>query len=347
MKLHEALNIDLNAVNRALRSVIESDPDLPSESVVREQALRLISAGGKRLRPMMVITGSRFGDAKKAEEVLQTAVLLEYLHTASLIHDDIIDQSELRRGEATLHTITDIPTAIHTANYMIARALEWAAEADNAADDQQDAARDHTSGTSPETRTSRGSGAEHYAELAAITTELCLGEYEQLDHRFNYDLTLEQYLTKTKRKTALLMALCLQAGGKASRADETVCQLLYEFGESLGIAFQIADDVLDFTKPSDILGKPAGADLRNGNLTLPILYALENPLLAPRIRSIHAESSDDELAAVIQCVNESGATERSLQFAREYAARSSNIIDRLSAFPASRDLQVLFDYFTL
>lgn len=328
MKLDEALGIDLTDIDRTLRHVIESDPDLLSTSITYEQVMRLIGAGGKRLRPIMAIVGSRFGETGMSDTVLRTAAMLEYMHTASLIHDDIIDGSSMRRGVPTLHMVTDVPTAVHIANYMMARALEWASGAawDAAAAAEED-------------------NAYHYVQLASMTMELCLGEYGQLRNRFNYDLKMEKYLAKTRSKTALLMAHSLQAGGIAAHADEEICQLLYDFGEALGMAFQIKDDVLDFTVHAETLGKPVGADLRNGNITLPVLFALEDANLAPRIRSLHADSSDEEYTAVIQLINDSGATDKALQFAREYAARSRKLIDRMSALPASRDLHLLFDYF--
>jgi heptaprenyl diphosphate synthase len=335
MKLNEALRINIEHIDRTLRSVVESDSDLPHPSLIRDQVLRLITAGGKRLRPIMVLVGSRFGDPKRSKIVMRTAAILEYLHMASLIHDDVIDRSELRRGEQTLHTTTDVSTAVLIANYMMTRALEWASSSD-----ASDAEREKNKWGKEDNEETR-----RMSELASLSTELCLGEYGQLDNRFNFDLKLEDYLAKTRNKTARLMAVCLQAGGLAAHADTNICQLLYEFGEALGMAFQIQDDVLDFTKQATVIGKPAGADLRNGIVTLPILYALEIPELVLPIRSLHAGSSEAEFARVINLINNSNAITRAIQFGREYTSQASQLIDSLSEHKAYRDLTTLLNYF--
>jgi heptaprenyl diphosphate synthase len=332
IKLHDALRIDLEDIDLTLRTVVESDPDLPHPSVIRDQVLRLINAGGKRLRPIMVLVGSRFGDTNRMDPVMRTAAVLEYLHTSSLIHDDVIDRSKLRRGAQTLHEATDISTAVLIANYMMTRALEWASSSPIVHDEDEVVKE-----VDEETR--------KLAQLASLATELCLGEYGQLDNRFNFDLKLEDYLEKTKNKTAMLMAFCLQAGGIAANADIQTTQLLYRYGEALGMAFQIQDDVLDFTKPAADIGKPSGADLRNGIITLPVLYALTNPELEHPIRSLHAGSSELEFDEVINLINNSGAIELALDYARDYTTQALEMIHSLSNHEAYRDLQILLNFF--
>jgi heptaprenyl diphosphate synthase len=235
--LHEQLQLSIAEINELLLHIIQSDNELEQPSLLYSSVERLIMAGGKRLRPIMALVGGRFGEPEQAHHAWKAAGLLEYMHMASLVHDDIIDQSPMRRGEQTLHEATDINIALHTGNYMIARALEWSTSDD-------------------------AMNEEFYmgAELAALITELCVGEYDQLQHRFDFNLTLQQYLEKTKRKTALLMGACMAAGAKAAGADESVSQRLYEFGEALGVAFQIQDDILDFTSSSK---------------QLPLIYVME------------------------------------------------------------------------
>ena len=320
-KLHEELRIDLVAIDQLLGDVIDSDQDLPRPSVVYDHIHKLITSGGKRLRPIMVVVGGRFGVSGHQETIMKTAALFEYMHMASLIHDDIIDRSDLRRGQPTLHKVTSVQTAIHVANYMMARVVEWAIGENN----EEDTYR--------------------VAEIAAVVTELCIGEFGQLRNRFNFDLTFEAYLDKTKRKTALLMAECLKGGAKAAKADDEMCDLLFRFGEAVGIAFQIQDDVLDFTSPQEAIGKPAGADLRNGNVTLPVLFALEDPALAPHITSLHANSTEEEMSEIIALITQSSAIERSLSCSRAYAEQAQKLILPLSEHPAYFDLQVLARYF--
>ena len=324
-KLHEQLHIDLRAIDATLRRVIETDPDIEKPSLVFDSILRLIHAGGKRLRPIMAVVGGRFGAFERQAHVINTAVLLEYIHMASLIHDDIIDQSDLRRGELTLHKQTDVRTALHIANYMMARVVEWASMNEQGEIVEEEAYR--------------------CAEIAAVVTELCLGEFQQLDTRYNYDLTMEEYLEKTRRKTAVLMAECLQAGAKAAHAEPDISALLYQFGEQLGMAFQIQDDILDFTESQQAIGKPSGADLRSGNVTLPVLFALQDPQLAPQIRALSKESSSDAMQDVIDRIKASDAIERTRHVAREYADKAMLTITPLREHPSYSDLIVLANYF--
>lgn len=262
---------------------------------------------------------------------MKLAAAAEYMHMASLVHDDIIDESDLRRGMPTLHETTGIEAAVHIGNYMMSRALEWAASGAEAHEGREASASEEEQ--------------ERAAELTSIISELCLGEYQQLANRFNFDLTLEQYLDKTRRKTALLMAACLSAGAKAAEASDHVVRLLYEFGEAVGMAFQIRDDVLDFRQPREVIGKPAGADLRKGNITLPVLLAMEDRETNALIRRLHADSSEEEMSEAIQRIMDSDAPERSLAFSRTYAVKAQEAIEQLSDYPAYRDLLVLKDYF--
>jgi heptaprenyl diphosphate synthase len=328
MKLHEALHIDLGMIDEALKQVVLTDPDMEQPSVISDSILSLIASGGKRLRPIMVIVGSRFGvaptslqdDSALSSPIIRIAAILEYLHMASLVHDDIIDHSDLRRNEPTLHKLTNVYTATHIANYMMSRAIEWAS-------------------MSNDDRISRIVGE------SSLLTQLCIGEYQQLYNQFNFNTTLDNYLEKTRNKTALLMANCLRSGAEIAGADEHTCPLLFEFGECLGMAFQIHDDLLDYTHTSDTIGKPVGSDLRNGNVTLPVLFALEDPELSPHIRSLSAASTADEVQRVVDLIVNSDCLARAEQLGSTYIQRANKIIDILERSPAHRDLRILLDYF--
>ncbi|MGG3283365.1 polyprenyl synthetase family protein [Paenibacillus solani] len=331
MNIHNRIGMDLASFDRLLQEVVTSDRDLTPPSVVLSSVIDLINAGGKRLRPLMVVIGSRFGDNGHDSAVMKTAVLLEYLHMASLVHDDIIDQSDMRRGRPTLHETTDIQTAVQIGNYMIARAIEWAAQSNGEPDGSSENVSEEE--------------AYRLAELAALVTELCMGEYDQLHHRFNYDLTMEQYLEKTRCKTALLMAHCLKAGAEAAQADSLIAERLFQIGEAIGMAFQIRDDLLDFTKSKEAIGKPAGADLRNGNITLPVIYALNDPALAPQIRQLGPHSAEADMDDVIIGITLSRAIEQSEQLAHSYAQQAQLMIGEFADHPAQEDLQALLQYF--
>jgi heptaprenyl diphosphate synthase len=323
MKLSEALHIDIDRIDKEMIDLVRYDRDLSVFSVVKRSVIELIQAGGKRLRPMMVIIGSRFGTELQDKQLIRLAAAAEFIHASSLIHDDIIDHADQRRQQPTLHVKTDVYTATHVANYMMARIVEALLE------------------YSEEDKT------EDYLQelIAAAPSRLCLGEYQQLNTRFDYDISLKMYLEKTMNKTALLMAACLQVGARAAGADERVAQKLFDFGEAVGMSFQIRDDLLDFVQTQEKLGKPAGADLMNGQVTLPVIYALEDEVLGTRIRGLHEHSTLNEFQAIVEAIRQSDALERTEAMSREYMQKAWDIIDELRDFEAHQDLEVIWHYF--
>lgn len=341
MNLHEALRIDLAAMDETLLDVVRADKDVLNSPLITESVTRLIRSGGKRLRPMMVLVGSRFGPKPNPERSMRVAALLEYLHMASLVHDDIIDRSDLRRGELTVHKSAGIREAVHIANYMMARAIEWLLE-----ESDRTAPEAVVQELRKEGRVLGGEDKKSLLSTASLVTNLCLGEYQQLDNRFHYELTLLEYMEKTRNKTAVLMANCFRAGGEISNAGKEVRQLLYRFGEYLGMAFQIRDDVLDYRETAKSIGKPPGSDLRNGNVTLPVLYALEVPGLGEEIRALGASSPDEAFDRVVKQITASGAIERTLAESRKYTDKARRIIRKLEEHPAHTDLQVMLEHFT-
>ncbi|NGM84418.1 polyprenyl synthetase family protein [Paenibacillus sp. 7124] len=321
MKLHEALNIDIAEVNLEIERLVTRDKDVPGGSALAKGVLELVNSGGKRLRPLMVIVGSRFGRKGQRRRTLQLAAAAEFIHAASLVHDDIIDDAKLRRGRPALHTQTGVLSAVHIGNYMSARVIELLSK--------------HA-----------GDKTHYVHDLSAIATaQLCIGEYQQMEHAYDYDLTLEQYLDKSLNKTALLMATCLRVGALSAESTEETAEALYAFGEALGIAFQIQDDLLDFTQSSETLGKPAGSDLRHGQVTLPVIYALQDPALAARIRRIGPGSSDADARDALAAISGSGALARTEEMSRRYLEQAAAIAKRLSSYPAHADLETLIAFF--
>ncbi|GIP28209.1 heptaprenyl diphosphate synthase component 2 [Paenibacillus sp. J23TS9] len=319
--LHEALQIDIKRINREIENIIQYDKDVPRTSVLARSVLQLIRSGGKRLRPMLVIAGSRFGSAVPGRRQLQLAAAAEFIHAASLIHDDIIDRSDLRRGAPSLHTQTGVAEAVHIGNYMSARVVELLAVFTS----------DHD---------------RFVHDLSSLATaQLCIGEYAQLEHAYDYDLSLAQYLEKTRCKTAQLMATCLRVGALSADVQPETAGRLYRFGESLGMAFQIEDDILDFTATAESLGKPAGSDLRRGQVTLPVLYALTDPVLAPHIRAIQADSSEEQIEYVLQGIRSGDALAQSEQMRRHYLQEAKEAAEPLRGHPAYEQLEVLQRYF--
>jgi len=226
----------------------------------------------------------------------------------------------MRRNEPSLHISTSIQTAIHIANYMMTRSLEWAVQ-------------------------NKHSESAHLLTSLTLITKLCMGEYDQLYNRFNFDISIHDYLEKSKNKTALLMAHCFKCGAEIAKSDPKITQLLYEFGEALGMAFQIQDDILDFTNSSAETGKPAGSDLKNGNITLPVIYALQDPHLSSDIRKLNSQSTHQHFDHMIEQISKSKAIDLSYALRLKYIHKSKNIIQQLNGFPAHQDLETLLDYF--
>ncbi|WP_138495177.1 polyprenyl synthetase family protein [Paenibacillus pinistramenti] len=321
MKLNEALQIPLTSIDREITNIVKHDPDVPRSSELAGAITGLIASGGKRLRPLMVIVGSRFGPASDKRKIWRLAAAAEFIHAASLIHDDILDDSPLRRGRPATHTQTGIYPAVHIGSYMSARVVELIAE--YSADRKR-----------------------YVFDLSSMaTSRLCIGEYQQLKHAFDYDLTLDQYLEKSRNKTSLLMAACLRIGAQAAGADEDISGRLYEFGDKLGLSFQIRDDLLDFTGTEEQLGKPAGSDLRSGQVTLPVLFALEDAKLAQRIRRVGPSTSSEEVDGVLAAIRSSGCLERAEAYSLRLLEEARRLADGLEGFEAQRDLYTLLDYF--
>lgn len=321
MKLDEALQIPLNSINREIENIVKQDNDVSRSSVLATSILDLVASGGKRLRPLMVVVGSRFGPSPDKRKIWRLAAAAEFIHAASLIHDDIIDNSPLRRGQPAVHAAVGVEPALHIGNYMSARVIEL------------------ISAYSAE--------RERYAyDLSSIaTTQLCIGEYQQLTHAYDYSLSLEQYLEKSRNKTAQLMASCLRIGALAAGASDNIADQLYQFGDKLGLSFQIRDDLLDFTATEAQLGKPAGSDLRNGQVTLPVLYALEDPVLGPRIRSIGPYTPAEEIDRVVAAIKASGALERAQAFSDGLMEEARLIAESFGEFAAQQDLYTLLEFF--
>lgn len=320
-RLDEELGISLRSVDRAIENMVKFDKDIPRSSLLAQHILQLIHSGGKRVRPLMVIVGSRFGPSKDEKKTMRLAAAAEFIHAASLIHDDIIDDSPLRRGDQALHIKLGIHEALHVGNYMSARVVELISE--------YSAERERFA----------------YDLSSLVTTQLCLGEYQQLSHLYDYNVNIEEYLEKSRNKTAQLMASCLKIGALAANAEEHTADLLYSFGEKLGIAFQIRDDILDFTQSAQKLGKPAGSDLRKGQVTLPVLFALGIDELAPQIRAIGPDTPPQQVDEVVASIQHSDALRQSELVSEQYLNEARAMITQLESYPAHQDLNVLLNYF--
>lgn len=275
-------------------------------------AEHLFGAGGKRLRPAIVLLISRATsdthDITASHRRL--AEITEMIHTASLVHDDVVDESELRRGVPTVHASFGNRVAVLAGDFLFAQSSWYLANLDN---------------------------LEVVKLLSQVIMDLAEGEIQQGLNRFDAALSIDAYLEKSYYKTASLIANSCKAAGVLSEVSQEMAMQLYNYGRHLGLAFQIVDDLLDFTSSADTLGKPAGSDLSSGNLTAPVLYALEEqPFLESLIEREFAQEGDLEQA--IALVLESKGVERSRELASHHAQLA---VQQLADLPPSPSLDVL------
>jgi heptaprenyl diphosphate synthase len=307
--IYTRLKKDLNQLERELESSIDSD-----HLLLKQASLHLLKAGGKRLRPVFVLLAGRFGDYR-LEALKHIAVSMELIHMASLVHDDVIDDAETRRGQLTVKSKWDNRIAMYTGDYIFAKALGVVTVLPNP--------------------------AVHQIMSKAIV-EMSIGEMEQIRFFYAADQSVRDYLLRIKRKTALLIAISCQLGAVTADAPEWTSQRLYDYGYNVGMAFQIRDDVLDLCGTEEQLGKPPGSDIKQGNITLPVIFALRKDGLRQRLlaelRRIQEADGQTDVSAFLNIVRGSGCIEEAEKIAAAYIAKAIRSLDELPDNPAKSDL---------
>ncbi|WP_298817053.1 polyprenyl synthetase family protein [Chloroflexus sp.] len=282
-------------------------------AVISAAGAHTVRSGGKRLRAALAVLAAHLGQYQ-LERVLHPAAAAELIHAASLVHDDLVDQANRRRGQITVHARWDNDVALMVGDYFFALAAAEMA-------------------LSPDPRI-----ITFYAE--AVQT-ICEGELSPVTVAEPFDRALNQYLYKTGAKTAVLFEAACKAGMVAGGGNDEQVAALGRYGYDLGMAFQIVDDVLDFIGDERTMGKPAGNDLRQGTITLPLIYATAaSP--SPRLRDVLQETPPDEtlVAAVIREVIDLGGVAAAQAEAERYIERA---IAHLDIFPPSSAHQALVE----
>jgi all-trans-nonaprenyl-diphosphate synthase len=281
-------------------------------------AEHLFEAGGKRIRPAIVLLVS-YATLLKEELTprhQRLAEITEMIHTASLVHDDVVDEAALRRNVPTVNSLFDNRIAVLAGDFLFAQSSWYLANLEN---------------------------LEVVKLLSEVIRDFAEGEILQSINRFDTDLSLDAYLDKSYYKTASLIANSAKAAGVLSEVPSEMADSLYHYGRDLGLAFQIVDDILDFTTPTEILGKPAGSDLISGNITAPALYAMEEkPYLNTLIEREFSEVGDIEMA--LNLVKDSDGIWRSRELATYHAKLAGKQLDCLKPSAAKASLLELTDY---
>ena len=292
---------------------------LPSPT--RERALNILRAGGKRVRPAFAImTASMFG---KEKEIIPLAAALEMIHMASLIHDDVVDQADTRRGRGTINALYGDGYAVYVGDYVLTRAIEIVRQQPNS--------------------------NRLLQIMADLSIEMSLGEVEQLRSAFDIKQTVEDYNYRIDRKTALLMATSCQAAAVASGASEDEIDIFYKLGYNLGMEFQIRDDILDMRSNTKKLGKPAGSDLAHGIMTLPTILVLQQDFAEKeellQLIENRFSGGQSEVERAIAIIIKQGGLEEASVYADGYLAQAKAYISQLPEFKRKKMLLSGVDYF--
>jgi octaprenyl-diphosphate synthase len=305
--IREFIEADMRAVDEVIRARLSSDVPL-----IQQVAQYIVGAGGKRLRPMLVLlSAGAFG--YRGPHRHELAAVVEFIHTATLLHDDVVDESALRRGRATANALFGNSAAVLVGDFVYSRAFQMMVEVDS---------------------------VRVLQVLADATNVIAEGEVMQLINCHNPEIEENGYLEVIRCKTAKLFEAATRLGailGQVPRAQEDA---IADYGTHLGTAFQLIDDVLDYSGDQAVIGKNVGDDLAEGKPTLPLIYAIKHgtPEQAQLVRQAVEHGGRGDLAAVVDAIRSTGA----LEYARAQAQRESRAAcDALGRLPDSRQREYL------
>jgi octaprenyl-diphosphate synthase len=314
-QLTKKVEQDLKDIEDALHKSLN-----PHLELVRQTAGHLIFSGGKRIRPLLNMLCARLCGYTD-EFIKKFSTIIEFLHTATLLHDDVVDGASMRRGKPAAHLIFGAPVTVLVGDFLLARALSIAAETQN---------------------------PKIIKVISEVTESMCQGEIVQLTKRGDIHLTEDQYMDVIRRKTGFLIQGACQTGAIIAGASIDVEDKLAEYGFHIGIVFQIADDLLDYTSDTQVLGKTTGADLKEGKLTLPVIYALKNAAPADRqwmenlIR--HMNFSDEDFKRLVNLLYDYGGIDYCRHIARQHIEKAKNIMATFNTSETRETLIMIADY---
>lgn len=309
--LLDLVKSDLLRVEDKMRSIGDG-----AYAPLAQAFLHLLASGGKRLRPALVLAAYGFFAQPASEKAIAVAAAVETLHTATLVHDDLIDEALIRRGNVTLNATWNKGATVLAGDYIFARAAGFAAETENVR------------------------VVQLFADTLRIIVE---GELRQLFSSRQWRQPKEAYYPRIFAKTASLFAAATRSGAILGGASPEQEQALYDYGRNLGMAFQIVDDILDYAGNEAVLGKPVGGDLRQGIVTLPFFYFLEahpNPDEVVALLEQSLNAAGNGVAEIVDMVRNSDAIPKAFAEARSFCELAKA---NLAAMPAGRYRQALHD----
>ena len=306
---------ELQAVEICLQKI--ADTPLPLLSNISSS---LIGAGGKRLRPALFLLSARLSNRESYDDLVPLAASLELTHVASLIHDDVIDNSGLRRGRETANAKFGNHVAVLAGDYLFASVF----------------------GLIGEKEYPRVLGLK----LAEMVKLLTIGEIQQDSALYKIPDGTHEYYRQIERKTAEFMAVCCETGALVEGLDSGIADRMHEFGYNLGMAFQITDDLLDITGDEKTIGKPAGSDIKQGVITLPVIWALKNSPKKERLAAIVSNKmmTETELCEALTIVRDSDGIPYSKQKVQEYIRLAKSAIPDECKPELKKSFESLADY---
>ncbi len=322
-------NLGQSLTSREILDLVHEDLQKVEREIARESVASvdavtnigkyLQSSGGKRLRPVLVLLAARLVGGTN-DETIRLAAIVEMIHTATLVHDDVIDVAETRRGKPSANVIWGNHTCVLAGDWLYMQAFQVALRLRN---------------------------FQVLDILISLTQLMVEGELFQLERIGKIDVSEADYMELVHRKTAGLFSACAKLGALAGGGDEADESRLADYAWNLGMAFQLVDDVLDFTSREVVLGKPVGNDLREGKVTLPLIYALAEASTEER-RLVQAVLKDGNygrvpLQAVLELIQSYGGIERTRRRAHLFTEKARAIISAYPESPAQRALAAVTD----
>lgn len=288
-----------------------------ADGLIQQTCVSLLQSGGKRIRPLLTLySGMCFAPLNPL--MIQAAVAAELIHMASLIHDDVIDESATRRGKPTINSLYGDHAAILTGDYLFAEAFNIL---------------------------STHQLLDSMKYLVGAIQAMCDGEVNQAGEQFSISVDTKHYFSRIAKKTGILLAACCQSGAILAGAFPEELALMRDYGLNIGYAYQITDDILDISGDTESLGKPVGADLVNGNITLPILYLLDNPIYGNWLREIMKtrKISRQGVQSIKEALICSGCIEQAYATATQCICDAKASLDKIPRSPYRSTLVHLAD----
>ncbi len=299
----QELKAEIEGINQALLTNLTTHVPL-----IAQVGQHILLSGGKRVRPLLFLLSARMCGCR-GDHLADFSTIFEYLHAATLLHDDVVDAASVRRGQSTANTVWGNQAVILVGDFLLAKALSLAVTTNK---------------------------LKVLKVLSDTTTQMAEGEILQLLHTGNLELTEAQYFEVITRKTAILMSAACQIGAILGDAAEAQEEALTRMGLNLGITFQLVDDILDFVGTEKELGKQVGADLKEGRVTLPLIHALAqaSPADRERLQEIARNLTTELVPELRRLFDKYGSLDHARSMARGYTLKAQ---DNLAAFPPSRE----------